>query len=143
MACYPTRLLMVMTMKNTITVGAFRFGFRWRAFRVNLGLITAAGLAKRQSSGADVSAGAGLLGQPVRIGSGFIRARFHAIGQGLVEYERGAGLEFAAEQAGGAGCLESQGPPVLATGADLGEFHLAPWLLAQPLGGCRDLSAGS
>jgi hypothetical protein len=44
----------------------------------------------------------------------------------------GGGLECAAEQAGGAGHLESQGPPVLATGADLGEFHLAPQLAAQP-----------
>ena len=55
-----------------------------------------------------------------------IRAGFHASGQGLGEHERGGGLEFAAEQAGGAGRLESQGPPVLATGTDLGEFHLAP-----------------
>jgi hypothetical protein len=38
------------------------------------------------------------------------------------------------EQAGGAGRLESQRPPVLASGVDLGEFHLAPGLLAQPPG---------
>jgi hypothetical protein len=37
---------------------------------------------------------------------------------------------LAAEQADGAGRLEPQRPPVLAAGADLGEFHLAPWLVA-------------
>jgi len=36
------------------------------------------------------------------------------------------GVEFAAQQAGGAGRLEPQGPPVLATGVDLGQFHRAP-----------------
>ena len=44
-----------------------------------------------------------------------IRAGFHTTGQGLGEHERGGGLEFAAEQIGGAGRLEPQGPPVLAT----------------------------
>ena len=33
---------------------------------------------------------------------------------------------------GGAGGLEAQGPPVLAARVDLGEFHLALRLLAQP-----------
>ena len=51
-------------------------------------------------------------------------------------------VECAAEQIGGAGRLESQGPPVLATGADLGEFHVAPRLLVQPRGARHDLSAG-
>ena len=71
------------------------------------------------------------LAQPLRVGPGFIRAKFHTSGQGVGEHERGGGLEFAAEQIGGAGRLEAQGPPVLATGADLGEFYLASRLLAQ------------
>jgi hypothetical protein len=82
------------------------------------------------------------LAQPLRIGSGFVGAGFHATGQGLGEHERGGGLELAAEQIGGTGRLESQGPPVLATRADLGEFHLAPRLLAPPSGGRRALLAG-
>ena len=101
-----------------------------------------AGQAEVQSSGAGVTVGAGLLAKPFRIGPGFIRARFHTSGQGVGEHERGGGLECAAEQAGGAGRLEAQRPPVLATGADLGEFHLAPWLLAQPCCGRHDLPAG-
>ena len=36
---------------------------------------------------------------------------------------------IAAKQIGGAGRLETQGPPVLATYADLGELHLAARLL--------------
>jgi hypothetical protein len=74
------------------------------------------------------------LAQPLRVGPGFIRAGFHATGQGLGEHQRGGGLQSAAEQVGGAGRLESQGPPVLAIRADLGEFHLALRLLAQPRG---------
>src|SRR6266566_6204250 len=41
-----------------------------------------------------------------------------------------------------AGRLEPQRPPVLAARADLGEFHLAPPLLAQPRGARHDLPAG-
>jgi hypothetical protein len=55
---------------------------------------------------------------------------------------RGGGLELAAEQADGAGRLEGQRPPVLAAGADLGEFHLAPRLVAPLLGTRHDLPAG-
>src|ERR1019366_8589887 len=80
--------------------------------------------------------------QPLRIGPGFIRARYRPSGRGRDEPERGGGVEFAAEQIGRAGRLKSQGPPVLAARADLGEFHLAPRLAAQPWGACRDLSAG-
>ena len=43
---------------------------------------------------------------------------------------------------GATGRLESQGPPVLAASADLGEFHLAPRLLGRPRAAPRDLSAG-
>jgi hypothetical protein len=70
-----------------------------------------------------------------------IRAGLRPAGQGLVEHERGGGLEFAAQQMGGAGRLEAQRPPVLATGADLGEFHFAPRLLAQPRGARYHLPA--
>ena len=63
-------------------------------------------------------------------------------GQGVGEHERGGGLEFASEQIGGAGRLEAQGPPVLVTGADLGEFYLASRLLAQLPGARLTLSAG-
>jgi hypothetical protein len=56
----------------------------------------------------------------------------HAAGQGLGEHKRGGGLEFAAQQVGGAGRLEAQGPPVLTIHADLGEFHPALRLLARP-----------
>ena len=91
--------------------------------------------------GTRVTGGSWPLAQPFRIGPGLIRARFHTSGQGLGEHERGGGLEFAAQQAGGAGRL-AQGPPVLARSADLGEFHLAPRLLAQPRGGRDDLPAG-
>ena len=45
--------------------------------------------------------------------------------------ELGGGLEFAAEQIGGTGRLEPQGPPVPAKRVDLGDFHLTPRLLAQ------------
>ena len=76
-----------------------------------------------------------MLAEPLRIRPGFIRAGFHTTGQGSGEHECGGGLEYAVEQICRAGRLESQGPPVLATGADLGEFHLAPRLLARP----RDL----
>jgi hypothetical protein len=55
-----------------------------------------------------------------------------APGQRLGEHKRGGGLESAAKQIGGAGRLKSQGPPVLATRVDLGEFHPAPRLRAQP-----------
>jgi hypothetical protein len=48
------------------------------------------------------------------------------------QHERGGGRQCAAEQAGGAGRLESQGPLVLAARADLGAFHLAPRLPARP-----------
>ena len=75
-------------------------------------------------------AGARTSAQPLRVGPGFIRAGMHATGQGLGEHERGGSLEYAAEQIGGAGYLEAQGPPVLATQVDLGEFHLAPGLVA-------------
>ena len=44
----------------------------------------------------------GLLAQPLRIGAGFIGAGFDTAGQGVGEHERGGGLEFAAEQIGGA-----------------------------------------
>jgi hypothetical protein len=71
-----------------------------------------------------------------------IRAGLHTSGQGLGEHERGGGLQFAAEQLGGAGCLESQRPPVLATRVDLGQFDLAPRLLAQARDARRDLPAG-
>jgi len=54
-------------------------------------------------------------------------------GQGVGEHEHGGGLELAAQQIGGAGRLEPQGPPVLAARVDLGELHLAPRLLAQAL----------
>ena len=63
--------------------------------------------------------------QPLRVGPGFIRAGFHATGRGVGEHECGGGLRGAAEQVGRAGRLESQGPPVLASRADLGEFRLA------------------
>ena len=101
-----------------------------------------AGSAEGQSSGPGVILAARPPGQPFRVGPGFIRAGFHTTGQGLGEHQRGGGLQFAAEQAGRAGRLESQGPPVLATCADLGEFHLAPRLLAQPRGARPDLPAG-
>ena len=83
-----------------------------------------------QPSGADVAPGAWPRAQPLRIGPGVIHAGFHTSGQGLGEHERGGGVKFAAEQIGGAGRLEAQGPPVLAMGPDLGEFHLAPRLAA-------------
>ena len=88
------------------------------------------GLGMGTISGTDVTLGARLLAEPLRIRPGFIRARFHTTGQGLGEHERGGRIEFAAELIGGAGGLESQGPPVLAARVDLGEFHLAPRLLA-------------
>jgi hypothetical protein len=69
-------------------------------------------------------------------------AGFHVTGQGLGEDERGGGLEFAGEQVGGAGGFESQSPPVMATCLDLGEFHLAPRLLAQLRAARLKLSAG-
>ena len=93
-------------------------------------------------SGADVAPGVWPLAQPLRVGPRFIRAKLYTSGQGVSEHERGGGLEFAAEQIGGAGRLEAQGPPVLATGADLGEFCLASRLLAQPWGARLTLSAG-
>ena len=71
-----------------------------------------------------------------------IGAGLHAAGQGLGEHVRGGGLELAAEQADGAGRLECQGPPVLAAGADLGEFYLAPGLVAPLLGTRHDLPVG-
>ena len=98
--------------------------------------------AEGQPSGVGVTVGARPQAQPFRVGPGFIRAGFHATGQGLGEHERGGGLECAAEQAGGAGRLESQGPPVLAARADLGEFHLALRLAGQPRGGRHDRPAG-
>ena len=98
--------------------------------------------AEGQPSGVGVTAGTWQPAQPLRVRRGFIRARFHATGQGLGEHERGGGLECAAEQIGGAGRLEAQGPPILAARADLGEFHLAPRLAAQPRGAGRDRLAG-
>src|ERR1039457_1717301 len=92
-------------------------------------------------SGARVTAGTRLLAQPLRKGPGVIGAGFHAPGQGLGEHERGGGLQFAAEQAGGAGRLEAEGPPVLATYADLGELHSALRLLARPRDARHDLAA--
>ncbi len=88
-----------------------------------------------------VTLGARPRAQPLRVGSGFIQAGFHTTGHGLGEHERGGGLECAVEQISGAGRLEPQRPPVLATCADLGEFHLAPRLLAQPRDGRRDRRA--
>ena len=82
-----------------------------------------------------------MLAEPLRIRPGFIRAGFCTTGQGLGEHERGGGLEHAAEQICRTGRLESQGPPVLATGADLGEFHLAPRVLARPRDLSHDLAA--
>jgi hypothetical protein len=101
-----------------------------------------AGSAERQPSGRGVPVGARPLAQPLRVGPGFIRAEFRTTGQRLGEHERGGGLECAAQQIGGTGRLEPQGPPVLATRADLGEFHLAPRLLARPRGARHDLPAG-
>src|SRR5580704_14174692 len=98
------------------------------------------GSAGGQPSG--VTVGARRLAKPVRVGPGFIRAGFHAAGQRLGEHERCGGLEFAAEQIGGAGRLESQGPPVPAARADLGEFHRAPWFAAQLRGAGHDRPAG-
>ena len=92
-------------------------------------------------SGAGVTLGARLLAEPLRIRPGFTRAGFHTTGQGLGEHERGGGLEHAAEQICGTGRLESQGSPVLATGADLGEFYLAPRVLARPRDLRHDLAA--
>lgn len=83
-----------------------------------------------QSSGAGVALGTRPVAQPLRIGPGLIRAGFHIAGQGVGKHEGGAGLEFAAEQFGGIGRPEPQGPPVLAVRTDLGEFQLAPRLLA-------------
>ena len=54
----------------------------------------------------------------MRVGRGFIRAGFRTTGQGLGEHERGGGLDCAAQQAGGAGRLEAQCPPVLAARVD-------------------------
>ena len=82
------------------------------------------------------------LAEPLRVGPGVIRAGFHAARQGMGEHERGGGLECAAEQIGRAGRLEAQGPPVLAAGADLGEFYLAPRLPARPDGARQDRHAG-
>jgi hypothetical protein len=64
-----------------------------------------------------------------------IRVGLHAAGQGLSDHKRCGGLEFAAQQVGGAGRLEAEGPPVLTIHADLGEFHPAFRLLA----GSRDV----
>jgi Big-like domain-containing protein len=46
--------------------------------------------------------------QPLRIGPGVIHTKFHAGGHSLAEHALRGGLEFTAEQAGGAGGLESQ-----------------------------------
>jgi hypothetical protein len=89
-----------------------------------------------------VTVGVRLSAQPLRIGAEVIHTGFPATGQGLGEHERGGGLECAAEQIGRAGRLESQGPPVLTTRADLGEFHPAPRLLAKLRGVRQDLAAG-
>jgi len=86
--------------------------------------------------------GARLWGQPFRVGPGLVQAGFHTSGQGVGEHERGGGLEFATEQIGRAGRLEAQGPPVLAAGADLAEFHRAPGLAGQPRAARRGRSAG-
>jgi hypothetical protein len=74
-----------------------------------------------------------------------VQAGFHTTGQGVGEHERGGGLEFAAEQIGGAGRLEAQGPPVLAAGADLGEFHHAPrcWPGPGPRAATGPLASGN
>jgi len=81
--------------------------------------------ADRAAAAAVSEFGAGPPAQPLRIGPGVIRAGFRTTGQGLGEHERGGGLEFPAEQAGGAGRLEAQGPPGLAVRVDLGEFRRA------------------
>ena len=60
-----------------------------------------------QPSGVGVTVGARPQAQPFRVGPGFIRAGFHATGKGVGEHEGGGGLKCAAEQAGGAGRLES------------------------------------
>jgi hypothetical protein len=52
-------------------------------------------------------AGRGELPTPLRVGLGVVRAGFHAAGQGPGEHEPGGGLKGAAEQAGGAGRLET------------------------------------
>jgi hypothetical protein len=89
-----------------------------------------------------IPVGARLLAQPLRVGPGFIWAGLHTSGQGLGEHERGGGLQGTAEQIGRAGRLKTQRPPVLPTGVDLGQFHLAPRLLAQARAARRDLPAG-
>ena len=89
-----------------------------------------------------VIVGARPLAKPLRIGPGVIRPGLHAAGQGLGEHVRGRGLQLAADQADRAGRLECQGPPVLAAGADLGQFHLAPGLVAPLLGTHHDLPVG-
>ena len=61
---------------------------------------------------------------------------------GLREHARRGGLQQVAERVLRAGRLESQGPPVLAVHADLGEFHRAPGLLARPRAVARDWPAG-
>jgi len=86
--------------------------------------------------------GARPLAEQLHVGPGFIQAGFHAAGQRLGEHERCGGLQCAVEHVGGAGRLESQGPPVLAAGADLGEFHLAPRLRAQSRDAAGDRAAG-
>lgn len=103
---------------------------------------TVSGSAETQFSRAAATVGAGLLAQPLRIRPGFIEAGLHATEQGVGEHERCGGLEFAAEQIGGAGRLEAEGPPVLATGVHLGEFHLAPRLQAQPRAARHDRPTG-
>ena len=54
-----------------------------RASRLGMGTV----------SGADVTLGARLLAEPLRIRPGFIRAGFHTTGQGSGEHECGGGLE--------------------------------------------------
>ena len=59
------------------------------------------------------------------------------------EHERDSDLQFAAEQVGGAGGLEPQGPPGLAMPMDLGELHQAPGLFTRLQGACLDLLHGT
>src|SRR5215472_798923 len=89
-------------------------------------------MSQESSSGFGVTPGTRPAAQPLRVGPGDTQAQLDPTRQGLGQHDPGGGLEFAAQRVGGTGCLQSQGPPGLATGADLGEFHRTPRLLARP-----------